>query len=377
MNIIKKKFNVLKMCFEYGWYDKIAAGFLGKRISLFTNTLKPQRYRYIMLASHGTGRNAFWHFMYAAKAYPMRKFDIASIDRICFFSWRRIYGIVCDRDLSSYQCAMKFINKLNKKVPVFCLVRDPISIIRGGINMTLANNIMGGGISVSISEVLDSYLESYNQLPHHFIFTTSPKQFEHITKELIYIDTNDLSSQNAYNTITKCCAKIGINKISEDKSFFAKKIADSLALNIEKEFNFHIDDISFDIKVVQFENTLHKKVKILKIINDDEINRKIAVCIIGKNTQSILKQINKDNKIKMQIENTINQYLLDLKNKFKLYEESKINENDVLQYFKENKHHFDQFKTLLQYEISGIQKHAPNIVESWVYYKNFLKVHNE
>ncbi len=79
----------------------------------------------------------------------------------------------------------------------------------------------------------------------------------------------------------------------------------------------------------------------------------------------------------MQIENTINQYLLDLKNKFKLYEESKINENDVLQYFKENKHHFDQFKTLLQYEISGIQKHAPNIVESWVYYKNFLKVHNE
>lgn len=145
IEVIKRKYNTLKQCLEYGEYNKIIAGFLGKKISLFTNTLKPQRYRYIMLASHGVGRNAFWYFLHLCKAYPMNKFDITCISRICFFSYRKIYGIVIDRNISHLPDAMKFIQKLNKKVPVFCLVRDPISIIRGGVNMRLANNILNGG----------------------------------------------------------------------------------------------------------------------------------------------------------------------------------------------------------------------------------------
>lgn len=374
MNILKKKLDTFKMCLEYGWYDKIVAGLLGKKISLFTNTLRPQRYKYIMLASHGTGRNAFWHFMYEAKAYPMRKFDIASIDRTCFFSWRKIYGIVCDRDLSNSCSGMKFVSKLNKKVPVFCLVRDPISIIRGGVNMTLANNIIGGGNNVSIKEVLESYLESYREMPHHFIFTTSPNQFTHITKELIYIDMNELSSKNAYNTIKFCCKKIGINEIKKNKIFFTKKIADSLALNIEKDFDLHINNNSFSIKVVQFENILHKRFKILRIINDNEIKREIAICITGKNIKSTLKKINQDNKIKQYIENTINAYLEDIKSKFRLYETLKIKEEEIIQYFKENKNHFNKFKELLEYETSNVRKYAPHIVESWIYYKKFLNI---
>ena len=132
LEVFKKKINTLITCFQYGEYDKIVSGIIGKKISMISNTIKPQRYRYVMLASHGVGRNALWHFLYQCKAYPMRKFDIVCIDRTCFFSWRKIYGIVVDRDLSHLPNSKKFINKLQKKVPVFCLVRDPISIIRGG-----------------------------------------------------------------------------------------------------------------------------------------------------------------------------------------------------------------------------------------------------
>ena len=376
MNAIKRKIASIRLCIQYGWWDKIIAGFLGKRISLWSNTLKPQRYRYIMLASHGTGRNAFWHFMDIANAYPMRKFDIASIDRTCFFSYRKFYGIVCDRDINYCNGGLEFISKLNKKVPVFCLVRDPISIIRGGANMMLADNIVngmiGGGNKALIKNTLLSYLESYYNMPHHFIFTTSPNQFKHITKELIYIDMSDISEQNAYDTIKKCCSKIGINKIAVDKEFFTRKIADSLSLNIEKDFDIDISGRIFNIKILPFENTLHKRFKIINIIDDTNLKRKIAICLLGKKYKK-LKQINQE--AKDYINSHTTQYLKDLSDKFKIYEQSKINENDVLEYFKNDQTLHKKFKKLLDYEVSNVQKYSPKIAESWVYYKEFQSYH--
>lgn len=208
-------------------------------------------------------------------------------------------------------------------------------------------------------------------MPHHFIFTTSPNQFKHITKELIYIDMNDLSKQNAYDTIKKCCSKIGINKIDIDEEFFTRKIADSLALNIEKDFDIDINGKIFNIKILPFENTLHKRFKIINIIDDTNLKRKIAICLLGKNTK--IKHINKE--IKDSINSYAIKYLKDLSDKFKIYDQSKIDENDVLEYFKNDQILYKKFRKLLDYEISNVKKYAPKIVESWVYYKEFQSYH--
>ncbi|RAX51926.1 hypothetical protein CCY99_08215 [Helicobacter sp. 16-1353] len=381
INILKKKFSTLQKCLEYKEYDKIIAGLLGKKISLFTNTIKPQRYRYIMLGSHGTGRNAFWHFLNASKAYPMRKFDIACISRICFFSWRKIYGIVVDRDLSHLPDSMLFINKLHKKVPVFVLVRDPISIIRGGVNMTLASNIIDGVNNVSIKEVLESYLQSYDEMPHHFIFTTSPKQFEHITKELVFIDMNDLSSQNAYNTMKKCCEKIGIYNIAESaggEEFFSKKIADSLALNIEKNFIFEKDEempIEVKIKILPFENVLHKHFIILETLHSTYLpNRKISICLIGKNRKKAYRLLKQNEKALNIILKKVESHTKNIKEKFDIYEASKLDENDIVDYFKNDKNLYNKFRALFDYEMSSVKRNAPHIVESWEFYKKFEEI---
>lgn len=208
-------------------------------------------------------------------------------------------------------------------------------------------------------------------MPHHFIFTTSPNQFKHITKELIYIDMIDISEQNAYNTIKKCCSKIGINKIAVDKEFFTRKIADSLSLNIEKDFDIDISGRIFNIKILPFENTLHKRFKIINIIDDTNLKRKIAICLIGKNIK--IKHINKE--IKDSINSYAIKYLKDLSDKFKIYNQSKIDENDVLEYFKNDQILYKKFRKLLDYEISNVKKYAPNIVESWTYYKEFQSYH--
>lgn len=209
-------------------------------------------------------------------------------------------------------------------------------------------------------------------MPHHFIFTTSPNQFKHITKELIYIDMSDISEQNAYDTIKKCCSKIGINKIAVDKEFFTRKIADSLSLNIEKDFDIDISGRIFNIKILPFENTLHKRFKIINIIDDTNLKRKIAICLLGKKYKK-LKQINQE--AKDYINSHTTQYLKDLSDKFKIYEQSKINENDVLEYFKNDQTLHKKFKKLLDYEVSNVQKYSPKIAESWVYYKEFQSYH--
>lgn len=375
--LIRKKLHSLKTCLQFGEYDKIIAAILGKKISLFTNTLKPQRYKYVMLASHGTGRNAFWHFLQACGAAPMRKFDICIMDKLAFFSWQKIYGIVCDRDISHLLPMQIFLSKLTHKVPVFCLVRDPISIIRGGVNGTLAKNLMGGGaISVCIKSVLESYLQAYSQMRHHFIFNTSPIQFAPITSELIYIDMEKLSSQNAYHTMSKVCEKISL-PIPPNKELFTKKIADPLALNIEKDFLFSKNNIfpcDIYIKILPYENTLHKKFTFLiKEYSSSQLKGQVlSICLLNK--FKLKNFLLKDQKIIKTILQTIENHTQIIKENFIKYEQLKINENDVLKYFKNDVLLWKKFKDLLEYEVSNIKETAPQILENWVYYQEFLTI---
>lgn len=362
---------------QFREYDKIIAALLGKKISLFTNTLKPQRYKYVMLASHGTGRNAFWHFLQACKAAPMRKFDICIIDKLAFFGWQKIYGIVCDRDISHLIATQNFLSKLTRKVPVFCLVRDPICIIRGGVNGNLALSLMGGGAtSVCIKGVLESYLQAYNQMPHHFIFSTSPTQFASITSELIYIDMEKLSSENAYQTMCMVCEKISL-PLPPNKELFSKKIADSLALSIEKDFLFSKNDIfpcDIHIKILPYENTLHKEFTFLikEYSNPRLKNKKMSICLLNKPRlkNSLLKNQQAIETILKVIEN----HIQTIEKKFVKYEELMVNENDVLKYFENDFELWKKFKDLFEYEVSKIKETAPEILENWIYYGKFLRL---
>ena len=117
---------------------------------------------------------------------------------------------------------------------------------------------------------------------------------------------------------------------------------------------------------------MHKRFKIINIIDDTNLKRKIAICLLGKNTKK-LKQINQEAKDYINLHTT--QYLKDLSDKFKIYEQSKINENDVLEYFKNDQTLHKKFKKLLDYEVSNVQKYSPKIAEYWVYYKEFQSYH--
>ncbi|PAF45183.1 hypothetical protein BJI48_01050 [Helicobacter sp. 11S02596-1] len=217
-------------------------------------------------------------------------------------------------------------------------------------------------------------------MPHHFIFTTSPKQFESITQELIYIDMQELSSENAYNTMKKVCQTIGLRPPSSNE-IFSKKIADSLALNIEKDFVFPKNEVISDdifIKILPYENTLHKNFTFLiEKFSSPHLEKKlISICLIGKNKTNIRKKLLKNKDYMNIIIEKIDNYLKYIGKIFIKYEELKLNEDDILIYFQKDPEMYYQFSKLLDYEVSNVERVAPQILKNWIYYAKFLNLKN-
>ncbi|EAL3768807.1 DUF2972 domain-containing protein, partial [Campylobacter jejuni] len=55
-------------------------------------------------------------------------------------------------------------------------------------------------------------------------------------------------------------------------------------------------------------------------------------------------------------------------------ENSKINENDVLNYIKKDKELMREVKKIFDQEYETIKQHRPDIVASWKYYQEFEKM---
>ena len=378
---IKRKYNNVVRLIESREYNKIIALILGKRISILTNTMKPQKYKYVMLATHGVGRTALWNFLSICKMYPMKQFDMLRADRISFLSWRKIYGIVVDRDISNVKNNLIMINKLSKRVPVFCLVRDPISIILCGYNMTLSYRVVDNTKHVSIKDILEYYLEIHNTHRYHFMFTTLPKIFNNITSQLVYIDTNDLSKDNAYATMKKCCEMImgGGYDIEPYKEHLSKKIADSISVNLERSIHMKKDSVmpfDIEIKIITYENTIGKNLIVLDNIKTQYFpDKTISICVDNRLKRKI-KSL-KNSNVMERIQMTVIDYIGKLKYKLDEYEKLKISELDILEYFKNDKNLYNKFFKILTYEVSNVEKHAPHIVGNWNFYKQFLKINNE
>ncbi len=96
----------------------------------------PKDYGYIIAGSHGVGFAAFIKYMQKINANPMTldnmfaRSDYVLLARKHAMKYKnQLYGLSIDKtyiDTTRRKC----IEKLESKVPVFCLIRGPISIIR-------------------------------------------------------------------------------------------------------------------------------------------------------------------------------------------------------------------------------------------------------
>lgn len=232
----------------------------------------PKKADFIIIGSHGLGRNAFLLFLqycnvrvnwyYAFEGYYKRCYMY--LTHLLFKPKKQICGITFAE--LNVEGENKIIEKITQKIPAIILVRDPISILKSHINLrTISKNstlelhtkiirknnaykitknaldsinhricyrdFKNGEIVESKKPSLDllAYListTSYkndNKIKEIVLFSSLYRILKNKISELIFIDMNDLSNQNAYNTMQKLSKKLNF-KNPTNKDFFTHKL---------------------------------------------------------------------------------------------------------------------------------------------------------
>ena len=309
--------------------------FIFSKWSRFLNM--PKDYSYIIAGSHGVGFVAFIKYMQNLGANPMpldnmfARSDYVLLARKHAKNFKgKFYGLSIEKAYID-NTRKNILSKLDSKVPIFCLVRDPISIFRththnalmpklaygiknnhialnrGGqqeiiyLDITLRNQIY-----TTITEIITFLTKTIikSKIIPFFCFTSLNLQLQNATKSLYFIDTKDISKPL--------------------KSFYSMK---NIAKILNIKFENKIDDFSANYSSINLSKHFYIDSK------DDE------------NKFYILKDFCQNGGF----------------------------EKIILEYFNNNIEMKKYIKNYLDFELSIVRQKAPKIMQSWEYYNNFLE----
>ncbi|EPY3604431.1 DUF2972 domain-containing protein [Campylobacter upsaliensis] len=161
----------------------------------------------------------------------------------------------------------------------------------------------------------------------------------------------------------------------EDRAKFERKAWNNYTLFLP--FTFYIDHKDFShlkdkIKIIITEEPLNqlKDIKNLFLNENDLCYKHLSINV----EQKYYELIKEDKEIKERLKSYFKEFVKVLDERVKFRKEHALNENDVLEYFKNNKTLALQFKALLDKELIHIKQTRPDIIASWKYYQEFEKI---
>ncbi|EAH9851477.1 DUF2972 domain-containing protein [Campylobacter upsaliensis] len=193
---------------------------------------------------------------------------------------------------------------------------------------------------------------------------------------MIYIDTQDLQADKAFDTMKRLSKILHFNPPKEeDRAKFERKAWNDYTLFLP--FTFYIDHKDFShlkdkIKIIITEESLNqlKDIKSLFLDKNDPCYKHLSINV----EQKYYELIKEDKEIKERLKSYFKEFVKVLDERVKFRKEHALNENDVLEYFKNNKTLALQFKALLDKELIHIKQTRPDIIASWKYYEEFEKI---
>ncbi|ELG7727726.1 DUF2972 domain-containing protein, partial [Campylobacter upsaliensis] len=90
--------------------------------------------------------------------------------------------------------------------------------------------------------------------------------------------------------------------------------------------------------------------------------------------QKYYELIKEDKEIKERLKSYFKEFVKVLDEKVRFRKDNALNENDMLEFFKNNANLALQFKALLDKELIHIKQTRPDIITSWKYYQEFEKI---
>ncbi|EPM6812493.1 DUF2972 domain-containing protein [Campylobacter upsaliensis] len=197
----------------------------------------------------------------------------------------------------------------------------------------------------------------------------------------MYIDVEDLKADKAFDTMQKLSKILHFNPPKEeDRAKFECKAWDDYRIFLP--FIVFIDHKDFpQLKekitiVVTKEQELQANLKDAKnlFLNENDLCYKhIGIGIEQKHYELIKK----DEYIKERLKSYFKEFVKALDEKANFRKQHALNENDVLEYFKNNATLALKLKALLDRELTHIKQTRPDIIEKWKHYAEFEKICEE
>ena len=200
-----------------------------------------------------------------------------------------------------------------------------------------------------------------------------------VTRQIIYIDTQDLQADKAFNTMQRLSKILHFNPLKEeDKAKFERKAWNDYALFLPFTLFINHKDFSYlkdKIKIIITEEPLNqlKDIKNLFLNENDLCYKHLSINVEQKHYELIKE----DKEIKERLKSYFKEFVKVLDEKIRFRKENAIKEQDVLDYFKANKTLALKFKNILDKELTHIKQTRPDIIQSWNYYKEFERICGE
>ncbi|RAX51928.1 hypothetical protein CCY99_08225 [Helicobacter sp. 16-1353] len=294
--------------------DKFLYKFIIQIMDLF-NIKFPKKASFLIISSHGLGRNAFFLFLqycgvrvnwdYAFEGYYRRCYGYLTLllfkpkDKVCAISFAEL-------DVEKQD---KIINKINQKLPAIIMTRDPISILKTNINLRVISNNVNKNIQTKIIyknnkwQIVDNALEAiknrivYNgydlktqqiieskkpsldylhyllkltsqnkstlEVKAFILFTSLYTLLKDKITDITFIDMRDLTSDRAFKTIS-VLARLFHFQPPCNESFFSHKLYGDINALIPLEINYQCDNGGGESNIFQQSTNIFKNRKICR-----------------------------------------------------------------------------------------------------------------
>ncbi|PHY90158.1 DUF2972 domain-containing protein, partial [Campylobacter vulpis] len=197
-----------------------------------------------------------------------------------------------------------------------------------------------------------------------------------VTRQIIYIDTQDLQADKAFDTMKRLSKILHFNPPKEeDRAKFERKawnnytsfLPFTLFIN-HKDFSYLKNKIKFIITEEPLSNL--KDTKNLFLDKNDPCYENLSINV----EQEHYELIKEDEKIKERLKSYFKEFVKVLEERVKFRANNALSEQDILNYFKANSSLALKFKTLLDKELTHIKQTRPDIIASWKYYAEFEEI---
>ncbi|WP_270984725.1 DUF2972 domain-containing protein [Campylobacter upsaliensis] len=382
---------------------------MGRNLFLYFGWLYsklPQNYKFIFISFGVSGNAALITFL---SLCGLREIRLAQDNEVEYYkeSKKKLKDSIGENYISIffYNNKKRFnvARILSYKAPILIVLRDPISRFRSMMNyrfLLLNNKVLDlnlkNDLRTTLSEILygdEARLTKKSQLTYvenlllngNFKFKSDLTPF--LTNEgggggnprqVIYIDMEEIKADKAFDTMKRLSQILHFNPPKEeDRVKFERKVAD-IYFSVPN-FTIFVDDKDFPqlkekIKIVvakeQEKMANLTNAKNLFLNENDLCYKHLSINV----EQKYYELIKEDKEIKEKLKNYFKEFVKVLDEKVRFRKQHALNENDVLEYFKNNKTLALQFKALLDKELIHIKQTRPDIIASWKYYEEFEKI---